>query len=453
MSLPCVTTSTAPVKRLGWPISAIGLKGRSLVSAARAASASCGSSVARAVLRADLQYQIPGEDKRPAASVAPVAQCQRPAASTAPAAPSVGRPKRPAPPAVSSRPNKAARKSSARSSAAAASARPPAGDNHGKCWLVFTQPARPLIALLLTEVKSPLTDTKRPAASTANVDVVDLSQDPSSDAASPALAGRSRGQRTTRDELMALQSGSTSWDALWPQEEPTMRSWPLGADQSAADTFRLLAWYSGYLPRDLEQNAPNNMATTEALAAGGRLYSAAELGSFDANESWHCLRHPPEPISFDATDPRFKPLHLATLTFYRQHARALWDRTHFFLPAEGPGRSELLAQRRRRNSSMSAALKQHNGFLMDILRDNSSRVFGKFISAPPPVTVGPHLDAPSPSPPRLTPVSPPGSPTSAVLDALRQRWSSGSPDADPNVDAADEPARACGVVMGGGNSA
>jgi len=68
-----------------------------------------------------------------------------------------------------------------------------------------------------------------------------------------------------------------------------------------------------------------------------------------------------------------------------------------------------------------------------------SRVFGKFISAPPPVTVGPHLDAQSPSPPRLTPVSPPGSPTSAVLDALRQRRSSGSPDADPSADAADEP--------------
>ncbi|KAJ0391723.1 hypothetical protein ATCC90586_010515 [Pythium insidiosum] len=360
-----------------------------------------------------------------------------------------------------------------------------------------------MIALLLTEVKSPPTDTKRPAASTADVEVVDLSQDPSSDAASPALAGRSRGQRTTRDELMALQSGSTSWDALWPQEEPTMRSWPLGADQAAADTFRLLPWYSGYLPRDLEQNAPNNMAKTEALAAGGRLYSAAELGSFYANEPWQCLRHPPEPISFDATDPRFKPLHLATLTFYRQHARALWDRMHFFLPAEGSGRSELLAQRRRRNSSMSAALKQHYRFLMDFVRDNSSfvdadlfldpfffwpppigvllafgrqnesvddcvkrldqdepfrvfyarsggdsrhpvsacysRVFGKFIPAPPPVTVGPHLDAPSPSPPRLTPVSPPGSPTSAVLDALRQRQSTGSPDADPSADDADEP--------------
>ncbi|KAJ0392525.1 hypothetical protein ATCC90586_010881 [Pythium insidiosum] len=274
-----------------------------------------------------------------------------------------------------------------------------------------------------------------------------------------------RGQRTTRDELMALQSGSTSWDSLWPQEEPTMRSWPLGADHAAADTFRLLPWYSGYLPRDLEQNAPNNMAKTEALAAGGRLYSAAELGSFYANEPWQCLRHPPEPISFDAADPRFKPLHLATLTFYRQHARALWDRTHFFLPAEGPGRSELLAQRRRRNSSVSAALKQHCRFLMDFVRDNSSfvdadlfldpffflaasgqrvtgirsRVFGKFISAPPPVTVGPHLDAPSPSPPRLTPVSPPGLPTSAVLDALRQRQSSGSPDADPSADAAHEP--------------
>ncbi|KAJ0391543.1 hypothetical protein ATCC90586_012196 [Pythium insidiosum] len=72
----------------------------------------------------------------------------------------------------------------------------------------------------------------------------------------------------------SYQSGSTSWDSLWPQEEPTMRYWPLGADQAAADTFRLLPRYSGYLPRDLEQNAPNNMAKTEALAAGGRLYSA-----------------------------------------------------------------------------------------------------------------------------------------------------------------------------------
>ncbi|KAJ0391279.1 hypothetical protein ATCC90586_010506 [Pythium insidiosum] len=105
---------------------------RSLISAARAAAASRGSSVARAVLRADLQYQIPDEGQRPATSVAPVAQCQRPATSTAAAASSVGRPKRPASPAVSSRSSKVARKSSTRSAATAASARPPAGDDHGQ---------------------------------------------------------------------------------------------------------------------------------------------------------------------------------------------------------------------------------------------------------------------------------------------------------------------------------
>ncbi|GLE07335.1 hypothetical protein PINS_up017494 [Pythium insidiosum] len=281
-----------------------------------------------------------------------------------------------------------------------------------------------------------------------------------------------------------------------------MQAWPLGPDSTTIDTFRLLPWYSRYLPRDLEQNAPNNKAKIVSLAAGGRLFSADELGAFYATEPWVVLLDPPNPLSFDPDDARFKAVYVATTTLYAQHARALWDRTHFFIPADGPSRRELLAQRRRRNSSMSAAFKQHYRFLMDFVRDNSSFVdadlfMDPFFYWPPPIGVllafgepgesvgacvaridkaepfrayyarpstrsrhpvsscssrvvgkfvrpSPHVPSAVSRPPAVTsvpspnssPVSPPGSPTSVVLDALRsRRGSQASSDADPNVGA------------------
>ncbi|KAJ0392054.1 hypothetical protein P43SY_010863 [Pythium insidiosum] len=264
------------------------------------------------------------------------------------------------------------------------------------------------------------------------------------------------------------------------------------------ESFRLLPWYSKYLPRQLEQVAPNNKATIGSLAAGGRLFSSRELSTLYASAPWSRLHRPPEPIAFDPADRRFKALYLSTLSLYRQHARALWDRTHFFLPADGPGRSELLAQRRRRNSSMSAAFKQHYRYLMDFVRTNSfvdadifmdpfffwpppvgvllafgrdgesvgdcvdrldraepfriyyahsrsrsrhpvsvcyERVFGKFVQTRPPSAVGPPSDDSGLRAPSAPPASPPGSPTTAALDALRDRREGPeSPRANPHAD-------------------
>ncbi|KAJ0392226.1 hypothetical protein ATCC90586_009247 [Pythium insidiosum] len=240
-------------------------------------------------------------------------------------------------------------------------------------------------------------------------------------------------------------------------------------------------------------------STDTTASTGGCVPSAFERKrQASPPASPHRSKHrPPEPISFDPADRRFKALYLSTLSLYRQHARALWDRTHFFLPADGPGRSELLAQCRRRNSSMSAAFKQHYRYLMDFVRTNSfveadifmdpfffwpppvgvllafgrdggsvgdcvdrldraepfrvyyahsrsrsrhpvsvcyERVFGKFVQTRPPSAVGPPSDDSGLRTPSAPPASPPGSPTTAVLDALRDRREGPeSPRANPRT--------------------
>ncbi|KAJ0389733.1 hypothetical protein ATCC90586_010446 [Pythium insidiosum] len=87
-----------------------------------------------------------------------------------------------------------------------------------------------------------------------------------------------------------------------------------------------------------------------------------EVLSLYDKKPWEVLVKPPEPVAFDKSEPRFAKLYQnAVNRLYKRFAQVLWERTHFFMPADttvdpktgkavGKSRADFLARRRDRGS-------------------------------------------------------------------------------------------------------
>ncbi|KAJ0388693.1 hypothetical protein ATCC90586_011586 [Pythium insidiosum] len=86
-----------------------------------------------------------------------------------------------------------------------------------------------------------------------------------------------------------------------------------------------------------------------------------EILSLYDKKPWEILVKPPEPVAFDKSEPRFAKLYQNAVRLYKRFAQVLWERTHFFMPADttvdpktgkavGKSRADFLARRRDRGS-------------------------------------------------------------------------------------------------------
>ncbi|KAJ0390129.1 hypothetical protein P43SY_011571 [Pythium insidiosum] len=87
---------------------------------------------------------------------------------------------------------------------------------------------------------------------------------------------------------------------------------------------------------------------------------------------------PPEPVAFDKSEPRFAKLYQNAVRLYKRFAQVLWERTHFFMPADttvdpktgkavGKSRADFLARRRKRNSQLTPYWHGHLQAIVDLL--------------------------------------------------------------------------------------
>ncbi|KAJ0391148.1 hypothetical protein P43SY_010668 [Pythium insidiosum] len=120
-----------------------------------------------------------------------------------------------------------------------------------------------------------------------------------------------------------------------------------------------------------------------ASDAGAVLPSTVEIYELYEDEPWKILSVPPEPVAFDKTSRRFARLYKETRLLYKTHAQALWERTHYFTPADDPKtdpkkkapsvtRTRYLNERRRRNGKLTPRWNAHLQAIRELLEDGVS---------------------------------------------------------------------------------
>jgi len=150
--------------------------------------------------------------------------------------------------------------------------------------------------------------------------------------------------------------------AIWPACPPSQRDPPCTALQ-----LRETPWRMGLFSTESTTPQPREYrGLTRPL--GGRLPTAEEVLELYERNPWADLTSPPEPITFQPSDPRFAALYRNTRALYERYAQVLWERTHNFLLADTASRSDFLRRRRKRNSVLTTFWDGHLLGIAEVLQ-------------------------------------------------------------------------------------
>ncbi|KAJ0391443.1 hypothetical protein ATCC90586_012202 [Pythium insidiosum] len=163
----------------------------------------------------------------------------------------------------------------------------------------------------------------------------------------------------------------------WPFSDPRRRDTPDSVAQLAA-----FPWQLG-LFRD-EVLAPKTSEYSKFVTAATHRYPTMdEIDVFYATQPWKRILRHVEPTLFDEDDAHFSTMFKNAKALYQRHAQALWERSHYFLPADDapsgkPGvrsrRAIFLDRRRKRNSDLTPVWLGHLELLLGAIVASDSDV-------------------------------------------------------------------------------
>ncbi|KAJ0391164.1 hypothetical protein P43SY_010538 [Pythium insidiosum] len=163
----------------------------------------------------------------------------------------------------------------------------------------------------------------------------------------------------------------------WPFSDPRRRDTPDSVAQLAA-----FPWQLG-LFRD-EVLAPKTSEYSKFVTAATHRYPTMdEIDAFYATQPWKRILRHVEPTLSDEDVAHFSTMFKNAKALYQRHAQALWERSHYFLPADDapsgkPGvrsrRAVFLDRRRKRNSDLTPVWLGHLELLLGAIVASDSDV-------------------------------------------------------------------------------